>query len=200
MNLKNLYGTVVLLLALAIAAPKFSIVEPLPLAPLADLTGQNIVITGGNSGVGLEAAKSFVTRGANIIITSRSAVRASSACAGITGSVGGCNGFPLDLQSPSSIAAFAAMLNELPRVDALLLNAGTIYGPDYRGPYTVTEFPGGEVASMIAANHLGHFKIVIVSNKCGAKRPTALHRMRALGKRLRKRCGKPLALLSPFYN
>ena len=43
------------------------------------LEGKNIVVTGGNSGLGLEALKMFAAKGANVIMASRSKERAEKA-------------------------------------------------------------------------------------------------------------------------
>ena len=36
-----------------------------------DLKGKNIIVTGGNSGIGLSLSKSLASRGANVLIASR---------------------------------------------------------------------------------------------------------------------------------
>ena len=150
---------VVVVVAILLAAPKLSHVQPLRHIDISfNMSGRTVVITGGNSGVGLEAARDFAGRGASVTLTSRSLERAAATAASLPNSVG----MALDLTDPASVRAFAtafrAALGDM-RLDVLILNAGMVYGPDFRGPYA-TAFPGGRVDTMIAANHLGHFLLL----------------------------------------
>lgn len=147
----------VLVIAIVLVAPWLSSTQPLTSPASAALTGKLVVVTGSTSGVGLEAARNFASRGAKLIITSRSSSRATAVAADLPGS--GHVGLPLDLSSFSSVSNFSSVLNSLGKIDVLVLNAGMVYGPDFTGPYT-TSYPGGKVDTMIASNHLGHYKLL----------------------------------------
>lgn len=104
----------------------------LPL-PQDDFTGQTIIVTGANIGIGLEAARHFVRlRAARVIIACRTAekgerARASlerqSAAAGAPPATA-VDFWPLDLRSFDSVRAFCGRAAaELERVDVLVENA-----------------------------------------------------------------------------
>jgi len=69
-----------------------------------DLTGKNVVVTGGHSGLGLVATRALSRAGASVIVGSRDADRAAAAVAGIERVEVG----RLDLMDPASIDAFVA--------------------------------------------------------------------------------------------
>jgi len=149
---------IVLVIAIVLAGPWLSDIQPLPDFASPALTGKLVVVTGSTSGVGLEAARIFADRGARLIITSRSASRANAVAADLPGE--GHMGHSLDLSSFSSVSTFSKHLNSLPKIDVLVLNAGMVYGPDYTGPFTTSSYPGGKLDTMIASNHLGHYKLL----------------------------------------
>ena len=99
-----------------------------PQLPRASFTGQTIIVTGANVGLGLEAARHFVQLGASkLIIASRSSERGETAKRDIektTGRAGVVEVWPLDLQSYDSVKAFAERANRLDRLDAVCENAG----------------------------------------------------------------------------
>lgn len=161
---KVFFQCFVVILAVLFAAPKLSSVQPITVSMNQDrFAGKRIIITGGTAGVGLEAAKYFVEHGAQVIVTSRSLSRASAVAEDISlSSPGRAHGLALDLTDVASVHAFSksALANlGTDNLDILVLNAGMIYGPDYAGPFT-TSYPGGNVETMFAANHLGHFLIL----------------------------------------
>lgn len=99
----------------------------LPIIPQ-DLTGQTFIVTGGNIGLGYEAAKHLVSLNASrVIIGSRSVQRGNDAKAAIdaaTGRPAALEVWELDLASFASVGKFAARAaSELARLDGLLLNA-----------------------------------------------------------------------------
>jgi NAD(P)-dependent dehydrogenase (short-subunit alcohol dehydrogenase family) len=117
-----------------------------------DLSGKNIVITGGNSGIGFEAAAALATMGARVVITARNAEKGRRAIERIRQRSGNDTAEvrPLDLASFASIRSFAeTWLADEPRLDVLLNNAGGILSERR----TTTE--GFEMT--FGANHLGHF-------------------------------------------
>jgi NAD(P)-dependent dehydrogenase (short-subunit alcohol dehydrogenase family) len=121
---------------------------------LPDLRGQNYFITGGNSGIGLEAAKILCEKGAQVLIGARSQEKAEAALEAIATHAPGaqCGWVPLDLTDPQSIESAAAAVKEkLPTLHALINNAGVMQTPDRLTP------EGHEL--QLATNHLGHFRL-----------------------------------------
>lgn len=101
--------------------------------PTASYIGQTIIITGANSGVGLEAARHIVRLGAaKVILAVRDVSKGERAAADIIASTKTTKNvtevWPLDLTSLQSIHDFAAKVNKLDRVDAVLQNAGLATG------------------------------------------------------------------------
>jgi NAD(P)-dependent dehydrogenase (short-subunit alcohol dehydrogenase family) len=116
--------------------------------------GRTVVITGGNSGIGLEAARPLATRGARVVIACRSLERAQTAIEDIQASAPSAQveAVELDLASQVSIARCAEALGKrLERVDVLINNAGVM-----GIPRAVTE-DGFE--TQFGTNHLGHFAL-----------------------------------------
>lgn len=155
----DIFLVVVVVLAIVMAGPRFDDAhQPITLSPASDLTGQTIVVTGGTSGVGHQAALELASRGGRVVLTGRSKGRADTAAAQLTGT--GHFGLALDLTSHDSVLTFAKEVKKLKKVDVLLFNAGMIYGPDFTGPFQTGTYPGGLVDTMIASNHLGSFALV----------------------------------------
>ena len=115
------------------------------------MNGKTVLITGGNTGIGLATAKGLGAMGAEIIITSRDDQKGAAAKAEIEREIGRPIRLErLDLASFESIRAFAArILESTPRLDVLINNAGLIL--DKRSA-TVEGFE-----STFGINHLGHF-------------------------------------------
>ena len=123
-------------------------------AQLPDLSGKTYVITGGNGGLGLEAAKILASNGGRVVITARSAPRAEEALGVIRAAAPQANVdfVLLDLAEPTSIAAAASALHaKCARIDALINNAGVMQTPELRTS------EGFEL--QMATNHLGHFRL-----------------------------------------
>ena len=121
---------------------------------LPDLTGKTYAITGGNSGLGLEAAKILTGKGAKVVITSRKEDKARAALAEVRAHSPGADVdfVLLDLTDPASIEqAAAALIEKCPRMDALINNAGVMQPPETRTA------EGFEL--QMATNHLGHFRL-----------------------------------------
>ena len=115
-----------------------------------DLTGQVIIVTGANSGCGLETCRQLVQKqGATVILACRSAERGRDAAAAL-GSDQAVFLTTLDLASLASVRAFCQeFLAKYDRLDALVNNAGIMMCP-----YGTTK-DGFE--TQIGGNHLGHF-------------------------------------------
>ncbi|KAE9364242.1 NAD(P)-binding protein [Stipitochalara longipes BDJ] len=97
--------------------------------PTKDFTGQTIIVTGSNTGLGLEAARHLSHLNAALIILAvRNITKGEAAKQSILASTGRAASsievWDLDMQSYVSIKAFCAKANNLPRLDALLENAG----------------------------------------------------------------------------
>lgn len=119
-----------------------------------DLTGQVIVVTGANAGIGLETAVALAGMGATVVMTARTRSKGDVARSEVLARSGAPDERvvlgDLDLASFASIRAFAAwFLDRFERLDVLVNNAGLIL--DARQE---TE-QGFEM--MFGVNHLGHF-------------------------------------------
>ncbi|KAI0409137.1 putative carbonyl reductase [Xylaria palmicola] len=100
-----------------------------------DLTGKTAIVTGGNAGLGLEAARQYLTlKAARVIIAVRSPAKGKEAVAELKAdpTVKKLNpnavieAFPLDLDDFESGAAFVRKVkSEVPELDILLNNGGT---------------------------------------------------------------------------
>ncbi len=112
-----------------------------------DLTAKTIVITGANSGLGLETARVLAEHGARVTIAVRNAAKGAEAADKIGH---GSEVRSLDLASLESVRAFAADWGEAP-IDILINNAGVMYTPELRTA------DGFEL--QIGTNHLGHFAL-----------------------------------------
>lgn len=119
-----------------------------------DLSGKVIVVTGANSGIGLETARELARRGADTILACRSAERGEQAIADLRAEIPDAKAalMMLDLASLASIEQFTAeFANTHSRLDVLVNNAGIM-----AVPYSLTE-DGFE--SQMGVNHLGHFAL-----------------------------------------
>lgn len=119
-----------------------------------DLTGKVIIITGGNSGIGYEAAKEFARKGAQIILASRNKNKAKAALSRIQTEIPGSRAeiYQLDLADLKSIKQFTdTFKKKYNRLDVLLNNAGIMMVP-----YGKTK-DGFEL--QLGTNHLGHFAL-----------------------------------------
>jgi len=112
-----------------------------------------VVITGGNSGIGLETAVALATAGARIVMGCRNTAKAEAAVAEIRTRSGSeaVESRPLDLIDLEQVSRFADSLADLDRIDVLINNAGLIQ--DARA-----ESPQGHEATF-AINHLGPFEL-----------------------------------------
>lgn len=114
--------------------------------------GKTVVITGGNAGIGKEAAVELARLGARVIITSRNEARGRAAVQEVVERSGNVevDVMALDLASFRSIRTFAAELaGRTDRLDVLVNNAGLVLRKR-------TETEDGFEATF-GINHLGHF-------------------------------------------
>lgn len=113
-----------------------------------DLTGKNVIITGGYAGIGLETTKTLTSAGAHVIIPARDIEKAGKNLTGIEN----CELEKMDLMDPASIDSFAERFISSGRsLDLLINNAGIMWVPlrrDSRG-----------IESQLATNYLGQFHL-----------------------------------------
>ena len=120
-----------------------------------DLTGKLVVVTGGNSGIGLETARRLAAAGAAVVLAVRNPDKGAVAVADIGRTNPGTEvtACRLDLASLSSIEACAnEMLGSGRPIDILVNNAGVMAVPTRH----LTE-DGFEL--QLGTNHLGHFAL-----------------------------------------
>ncbi|KAK3389889.1 hypothetical protein B0H63DRAFT_388730 [Podospora didyma] len=99
-------------------------------SPTKKFTGQTIIVTGSNVGMGMEAARHFVRLdAAKVILAVRSLAKGEAAAKSIAASTkreGIAEVWELDLASYQSIEAFAKRAQALPRLDIIVANAGVL--------------------------------------------------------------------------
>ena len=110
-----------------------------------------VLITGGNSGIGLAAASRLASRGWHVAIAARSPQRGAEALERIrAGSNAGADLVALDLASFASVREAASdALERLGRIDVLINNAGVNLSRR-----TLT---GDGLETTMQTNHFGHF-------------------------------------------
>ena len=119
-----------------------------------DQSGRVAVITGANSGLGLETARVLAGHGATVVLAGRDPGRTAAAADGIRQQQpeASVQTAELDLASLESIRAAAADLTgRFPRLDLLINNAGVMFTP-----FSLTK-DGYEL--QFGTNHLGHFAL-----------------------------------------
>lgn len=88
------------------------------------LSGQGAVVTGGDSGIGLETARQLLREGARVVLTDKDAGRLEAAAAALR-PLGHVEAVVADLTSPEDVEALRkAALAALGRVDILVCCAG----------------------------------------------------------------------------
>ncbi len=114
-----------------------------------DLTGKIAIVTGGNTGIGLETTKVLAAAGATVIVPARDLVKAKKNLLGIPN----VELEAMNLIDPASINSFAEKFLASGRPLHLLINnAGIMWVPlqrDSRG-----------IESQLATNYLGQFQLV----------------------------------------
>jgi NAD(P)-dependent dehydrogenase (short-subunit alcohol dehydrogenase family) len=114
------------------------------------LAGKTILITGCNSGLGLEAMRVLALRGAHVIGTARTEAKAVQACRSVQGTT---TGLACELADPTSVRACIAAIREKGvRLDAIIANAGIMALPKCETAF------GYEL--QFFTNHIGHFMLV----------------------------------------
>jgi NAD(P)-dependent dehydrogenase (short-subunit alcohol dehydrogenase family) len=115
-------------------------------ADIGDQSGRTFVVTGANSGIGLEASRELARAGARVVLAVRDTEKGERAATDIGGDT---DVRRLDLADLSSVRAFVADLDG--PVDVLINNAGLMAIPERR---TVDGFE-----MQVGTNFLGHFAL-----------------------------------------
>ena len=123
-------------------------------ADVPDQSGRVAIVTGGNSGIGFEAAAALAAKGAHVLLACRDAGKAKAALEAIRARHANASLElqALDLASLASVRSFAdRVLADHARLDLLVNNAG------------VMAIPRRETADgfemQFGTNHLGHFAL-----------------------------------------
>ena len=118
-----------------------------------DLSGQLMIVTGANSGIGFHTARALASAGARVVFACRDSAagaaaveRTLAAHPGVLAEVS-----LLDLGSRQSISDFAQRI-DADSVDTLICNAG-LFG----GPYQEVD---GALERTVGVSHVGHFLLV----------------------------------------
>lgn len=113
-----------------------------------NLRNQNIIVTGGYSGIGLQVTKALVKAGAYVTVPARTLKKAEDA----VGSLPNVEIGILDLMNPTSINDFATnWISQHNQLDILIECAGIMFAPLRR------DARGNE--SHLSTNYLGHFQL-----------------------------------------
>ena len=114
------------------------------------LGGKKILVTGCNSGLGLETVRVLALRGAQVIGAARTVQKAHEALGGLEGNP---RAMACELSDPGSVAACVAALKEDgTKLDAIICNAGIMALPK------LEKVHGYE--KQFFTNHIGHFILV----------------------------------------
>lgn len=124
-----------------------------PLA-LASMVGKIVIVTGGNSGIGLQTVRELVMLGATVVLCCRSRERGDAAAASLPAG-GSVAVMELDLGSLASIKTFANTFKaKYARLDVLVLNAGK--AGTFLGSKEYARTSDG-LEEFVGANYVGHF-------------------------------------------
>lgn len=119
-----------------------------------DLSGRNVVVTGGASGIGYETAKALAAAGADVMLAVRDRVAGEKAAVAMNEAIGADKvvAGTLDLASLSSVGSFVDAWGDQP-LDILINNAGVMATPLLR--------TAEDLELQIGTNHFGHFVLTV---------------------------------------
>lgn len=128
-----------------------------------DLSGKVAVITGANTGIGFETARSLAFFGCRVLLVCRSQAKAEEAIERIRKERNAagerCTFIPLDLASMKSVKQAANLIKkEVNHIDMLILNAAV-----FALPYTQTE---DHLETTFQVCHLAHFYLCKLLQDC----------------------------------
>jgi NAD(P)-dependent dehydrogenase (short-subunit alcohol dehydrogenase family) len=123
-------------------------------ADIPDLSGRTALVTGANTGLGLQTSRVLATRGAHVILACRNLDKAGHAAGQIAAATpeASTSVVRLDLTSQSRVRSAAEEIRtRFPRVDLVINNAGVMDIPYQR--------TGDGFELTLATNHLGPFAL-----------------------------------------
>lgn len=120
-------------------------------ADIPDQSGKTAIVTGSNTGIGLEIARGLCRKGAKVVLACRDADKANEAIQDIRSGPerADLDYLHLDLANIASVREAAEEARKFDRIDLLINNAGVMIPPLSNGS------TGSEL--QFAVNHLGHF-------------------------------------------
>jgi NAD(P)-dependent dehydrogenase (short-subunit alcohol dehydrogenase family) len=116
------------------------------------LAGKTFLVTGCNSGLGLETARVLAMRGGRILGTARNTEKATAALAPFRGNTAGLE---CELSEPTSVRAAVKSVKATlagAKIDAIICNAGIMALPKNEEKFGVE--------LQLFTNHIGHFMLV----------------------------------------
>jgi len=122
-----------------------------------------VIVTGGNTGIGLETCRELARRGARVILAARSRQRGETAVSAIISSTGNKNVFfmQLDLLDLKSVRKFADDITKKEKkVDILINNAAMI-----KQTKTGSSLSRDKLDAVTQTNHLSHFLLTNLLKK-----------------------------------
>ena len=119
-----------------------------------DLSGRNVVVTGGASGIGYETAKALAAAGADVMLAVRDRAAGEKAAVAMNEALGADRvvAGTLDLASLASVGSFVDAWGDQP-LDILINNAGVMATPLLR--------TAEDLELQIGTNHFGHFVLAV---------------------------------------
>lgn len=130
-----------------------------PSACASSLKGRTAVVTGANSGIGLETARVLAREGVVVVMACRSLERGAAAAASLLreSPEARVQVRELDLASLASVEAFARGMEGEEGVSLLVNNAGVMFPPPSPQGGHARSAEGTEL--QFATNHVGHFAL-----------------------------------------
>ena len=146
-------------------------------ASMPSLTGKTAIVTGANTGIGLESVRELGRAGAHVFMACRSTTKCAAAEQNLRAS--GLNDtkltlMKLDLSSLKSIESFSAdfLSRDLP-LNILMLNAGIMKIPDASQKIRDFEKTEDGLEIHIGTNHVGHFYLTqLLTERLRASAPS----------------------------
>jgi NAD(P)-dependent dehydrogenase (short-subunit alcohol dehydrogenase family) len=119
-----------------------------------DLSGRNMIVTGGATGIGIETTRALAAAGAEVMIAVRNRKAGEDAAAQINGQIGAdrVSVGALDLSDLASVAAFVRAWGDRP-LHVLINNAGVMACPQ--------TYTANDLEMQIGTNHFGHYLMTV---------------------------------------